>query len=133
MFISVSAGILQKPLYDVSNPIAINYGAFGSILGHEIMHAFDRHGAMYDLNGLDKFWWSNETLQRFNSESDCVVNSYLNYINETGQVFFVSHLIFSSSEQRQTSCSESLGRRDFFESKPYMIRVRQVKRPPCER
>ena len=56
------------------------------------MHAFDRHGAMYDLNGLDKFWWSNETLQRFNTESDCVVNSYLKYINETGQVFFIRGL-----------------------------------------
>ena len=81
------AGILQKPLYDFENPIAVNYGAFGSILGHEIMHAFDRHGAMYDLNGLDNFWWSNHTLRKFNQESDCVVNSYLKYINETGQVF----------------------------------------------
>ena len=80
------AGILQKPLYDLYNPPAVNYGALGSILGHEIIHAFDQVGASYDLNGIERDWWSNFTSKNFVNQSQCVIDSYMRYINETNQV-----------------------------------------------
>ena len=54
------AGMLQKPLYDIANPLATNYGAVGSILGHEIMHAFDHHGARKIFSIFWKFSFSKE-------------------------------------------------------------------------
>ena len=93
------AGILQKPLYDLYNPPAVNYGALGSILGHEIIHAFDQVGASYDLNGIERDWWSNFTSKNFVNQSQCVIDSYMRYINETNQVSDENEYRFCTKEE----------------------------------
>ena len=79
------AGILQNPLYSISNPPAVNFGALGSILGHEIIHAFDQVGAGYNDNGVKDIWWSTDTKNAFNRESQCIIDSYVSYLNQTRQ------------------------------------------------
>ena len=79
------AGILQNPLYNVKNPPAVNYGALGSIIGHEIIHAFDQVGAAYNRDGVQEDWWTNKTAEGFRNESKCIIQSYNNYLDATKQ------------------------------------------------
>lgn len=50
------AAILQSPKYDVNQPDYINYGNIGSVMGHELTHAFDNNGKNYDANGKENNW-----------------------------------------------------------------------------
>lgn len=59
------AGILQPPFFDVNADDAVNYGAIGMVIGHEISHGFDDQGAQYDAHGNLRNWWSPADLQNF--------------------------------------------------------------------
>ena len=59
------AGILQPPAFDVNATDAVNYGAIGVVIGHEISHGFDDQGAQYDAQGRLQNWWTDEDLKRF--------------------------------------------------------------------
>ncbi|XP_017493342.1 PREDICTED: neprilysin-1-like [Rhagoletis zephyria] len=54
----------------------MNYGAIGSVVGHELTHAFDHRGALYYKDGQRKKWWSAEDLAKFNEKSQCFVEQY---------------------------------------------------------
>nr|CDS22613.1 endothelin converting enzyme 1 [Echinococcus granulosus] len=73
------AGILQKPFYDAYYPLALNYGGIGVVVGHEIVHAFDRQGSKYDAKGNLRQWWSESTRADFEKNSECMVRQYGNY------------------------------------------------------
>lgn len=74
------AGIMQSPVfYDPSIPQYLSYGAFGSVAGHELSHAFDSLGRHYDQNGAFKDWWDNSTVKAFEEKASCFVNEYANY------------------------------------------------------
>ncbi|KRX62212.1 Neprilysin-2 [Trichinella sp. T9] len=70
------AGIVQPPFFDPSFPKAVNYGAMGSVIGHEIIHAFDDQGAQYDRHGNLINWWSTESKEKFKEKTKCIVNQY---------------------------------------------------------
>ena len=78
------AGILQPPAFDVNAVDAINYGAIGVVIGHEISHGFDDQGAQYDAEGHLRNWWTDEDLKRFRERTDCVVNQFEGYFIEPG-------------------------------------------------
>ena len=59
------AGILQPPFFDPQADPAVNYGAIGAVIGHEIMHGFDDQGRKFDENGQAKDWWTKEDGARF--------------------------------------------------------------------
>jgi len=59
------AGLLQKPFFDASADPAFNYGAVGSVIGHEISHSFDNNGAAFDASGALRNWWTPADLDRF--------------------------------------------------------------------
>lgn len=61
--INLPAGILQPPFFDPKAPAAVNYGAIGFVIGHEITHGFDDQGAQFDGHGNLKNWWSAEDLK----------------------------------------------------------------------
>jgi putative endopeptidase len=61
------AAILQPPFFDPNAPAAFNYGAIGSIIGHEISHTFDSEGAAFDSKGQVRNWWTEEDLAHFNA------------------------------------------------------------------
>ena len=59
------AAILQPPLFDMQADDAVNYGAIGSIIGHEISHGFDDQGSQYDGDGKLRNWWTPEDRKAF--------------------------------------------------------------------
>lgn len=73
------AGIMQFPVFDVEVPQYLSYGAFGSVSGHELSHAFDSTGRHYDQNGNYTDWWTNSTVAGFQDRADCFVEQYHNY------------------------------------------------------
>jgi putative endopeptidase len=78
------AGILQPPFFNAEADDAINYGAIGAVIGHEITHGFDDQGAKFDLEGNLKDWWTPADLKNFESRSDCVVKQFSGFEVEPG-------------------------------------------------
>ncbi|KAF1343659.1 peptidase family M13 [Lizonia empirigonia] len=73
------AGIMQFPVFDVNAPAYMSYGAFGSVAGHELSHAFDSTGRHYNQNGNYTDWWSNSTVDAFKEQAECFVSQYANF------------------------------------------------------
>ncbi|KAK5267642.1 hypothetical protein LTR96_006970 [Exophiala xenobiotica] len=73
------AGIMQFPVFDVDVPQYLSYGAFGSVSGHELSHAFDSTGRHYDQNGNYTDWWTNKTVANFQHRAECFVEQYHNF------------------------------------------------------
>ena len=63
------AGILQAPFFDLNADMAVNYGAIGVVIGHEISHGFDDQGRKIDAAGAVKDWWTPQDAERFNKEA----------------------------------------------------------------
>jgi endothelin-converting enzyme/putative endopeptidase len=63
---------------------AVNYGAIGVVIGHEISHGFDDQGAQYDAQGRLKNWWTAEDLKKFEERGTCVVKQFEGYFVEPG-------------------------------------------------
>jgi endothelin-converting enzyme/putative endopeptidase len=78
------AGILQPPAFDVNAIDAVNYGAIGVVIGHEISHGFDDQGAQYDAQGRLRNWWTDDDLKKFQARTACVVDQFDNYFIEPG-------------------------------------------------
>jgi putative endopeptidase len=74
------AGILQFPFFDANADDAINYGAIGMVIGHEMTHGFDDQGCQYDEKGNMKNWWTSEDSTKFKSKTGGVVNQYNSYV-----------------------------------------------------
>jgi predicted metalloendopeptidase len=70
------AARLQAPLYDANAEPAINYGAVGISIGHEISHAFDDQGAQYDGDGNLRNWWTKEDGEKFAAKGKVLVAQY---------------------------------------------------------
>lgn len=73
------AGILQPPFFDPTADAAVNYGAAGAIIGHEIMHGFDDQGRKIDENGAVRDWWTKEDATRFKALTDALDKQYSSY------------------------------------------------------
>jgi putative endopeptidase len=78
------AGILQPPAFCVDAADAVNYGAIGVVIGHEISHGFDDQGAQYDARGRLANWWTPADLARFQARGQCVVDQFEGYEVEPG-------------------------------------------------
>jgi predicted metalloendopeptidase len=70
------AAILQPPYFDPSRPEAMDYGAIGSVIGHEISHSFDDQGAQFDDQGRLRNWWTDEDRKHFEEASARLVKQY---------------------------------------------------------
>jgi putative endopeptidase len=73
------AGILQQPFFDLSADDAINYGAIGLVIGHEMTHGFDDQGRQYDAQGNLKDWWQPSDGAKFLQKAGGVIQQYNNY------------------------------------------------------
>lgn len=78
----ILAGFMQPPLFGKTQPIALNYGAAGSIIGHEITHSFDDQGRRFDGEGTLRDWWSAATATELERRSRCLVQQYSAYLAE---------------------------------------------------
>ncbi|CAI5721816.1 unnamed protein product [Hyaloperonospora brassicae] len=70
------AGILQPPSFSREQHPARNFGAIGSVMGHELTHGFDSSGRFFDGDGNLQDWWSNGTAAEFLQRTDCLVKQY---------------------------------------------------------
>jgi putative endopeptidase len=77
--ITFPAGILQPPFFNFEADDAINYGAIGAVIGHEITHGFDDSGSKYDASGSLKSWWTTEDRTKFEQKAACVANQFSGY------------------------------------------------------
>jgi len=73
------AGILQPPLFDPQADAAVNYGAIGAVIGHEIMHGFDDQGRKIDATGAVRDWWTPGDAERFKKLTDELGKQYASY------------------------------------------------------
>ncbi len=76
------AGILQPPAFSVKATDAVNYGAIGVVIGHEISHGFDDEGAQFDAQGRLSNWWTADDLKQFHTKTGCVVKQFDGYYIE---------------------------------------------------
>lgn len=70
------AAYLQPPFFDKDAEAAVNYGAVGSTIGHEIGHGFDDQGSKYDGDGNRRDWWTPEDLAAFEAETQQLIEQY---------------------------------------------------------
>jgi putative endopeptidase len=77
--INFPAGILQPPFYFQQGDDAINYGAIGLVIGHEMTHGFDDQGSQFDKYGNLESWWTKEDREKFEAHADRIVKQYDNY------------------------------------------------------
>jgi len=73
------AGILQPPFFNVDADDAVNYGAIGMVIGHEMTHGFDNLGRQFDKDGNLRDWWTKEDSKSFDAHADMIVEQYNHY------------------------------------------------------
>ncbi len=74
------AGILQPPFFDAEGDLALNYGAIGAVIGHELTHGFDDQGSLFDEKGNLKNWWSASDRELFKKKTNVLVKQYNEFV-----------------------------------------------------
>jgi len=82
--INFPAGILQPPLFDRAADPAVNHGAIGVVIGHEIVHGFDDQGRKFDGDGNLRDWWTALDAQRYEERTACIVRQHTQELREIG-------------------------------------------------
>ena len=70
------AAILVRPFFDANADAAFNYGAIGSVIGHEISHSFDNNGALFDSTGALRNWWTPADFAKFQAAGDALAKQF---------------------------------------------------------
>ena len=73
------AGILQSPFFDINADDAFNYGAIGTVIGHEMTHSYDDMGRQFDHKGNLNNWWTEEDTKRFKEKAKYFVDEFSSY------------------------------------------------------
>jgi endothelin-converting enzyme len=86
------AGILQPPFFAQNWPGYLSYGAFGMVAAHELTHAFDSAGRLYNQHGKLEEWWTERTSREFRKRQDCISKQYSSYyvIDDKGKKVYVN-------------------------------------------
>ena len=77
--INFPAGILQPPFFDRRMDDAVNFGAIGAVIWHEMTHGFDDQGRKFDPQGNLSDWWTADDAREFEKRADCFVRQYGQY------------------------------------------------------
>jgi putative endopeptidase len=78
--ITFPAGILQPPFYDNRADDAMNFGAIGVVIGHELTHGFDDEGSQFDADGNLRDWWTANDKKQFEERTSCVRDQYGSFV-----------------------------------------------------
>lgn len=78
------AAILQEPFFNELYPHPVSYGGIGAVMGHELTHGFDDQGRQFDATGAYRQWWTQYSIDNFNTQAECVVELYNQYEVEPG-------------------------------------------------
>ena len=82
--INFPAGILQPPFFDPSQIDAVNYGAIGAVIGHEITHGYDDQGRKFDAQGDLHDWWTAQDAASYDERDQCIQDEYTQEVPEAG-------------------------------------------------
>jgi endothelin-converting enzyme/putative endopeptidase len=82
--INFPAGILQPPFFDAQAMDAVNYGAIGAVIGHEITHGYDDQGRKFDADGNLKDWWTAADSAAYEERGKCIADEYTQDVPEAG-------------------------------------------------
>ena len=82
--INFPAGILQPPFFDGSQIDAVNYGAIGAVIGHEITHGYDDQGRKFDAEGNLRDWWTPADAANYDQRDNCITDEYTQDVPEAG-------------------------------------------------
>ena len=82
--IEFPAAILQPPFFYADADDAVNYGAIGAVIGHEISHGFDDQGAQYDGDGNLRDWWTKDDHEKFATKTKALVEEYNGFESPAG-------------------------------------------------
>jgi len=82
--INFPAGILQPPFFDARLGDAVNYGAIGAVIGHEIIHGYDDQGRKFDADGNLKDWWTPKDSAAYDERDSCIADEYTQEVPEAG-------------------------------------------------
>ncbi|HVN20866.1 MAG TPA: M13 family metallopeptidase [Dongiaceae bacterium] len=82
--INFPAGILQPPYFDSSKDDAVNYGAIGMVIGHEIIHGFDDEGRKFDEKGNLRDWWTADDTSKYEERGKCISEEYTQEVPDAG-------------------------------------------------
>jgi putative endopeptidase len=74
------AAILQPPYFDANADDAVNYGAMGTIIGHEITHGYDDEGRQFDASGTLRDWWTESDAKKYTTEATRIRDQYSAYV-----------------------------------------------------
>ena len=77
--INFPAGILQPPFYRAGRDAAVNYGAAGAVIGHELTHGFDDQGRKFDGQGNLRDWWTPADGKAYDERASCIADQYSGY------------------------------------------------------
>jgi len=78
--ITFPAGILQPPFYDNQADDAMNFGAIGAVVGHELSHGFDDQGSQFDADGNLRNWWTAADKKKFDERTSCIRDQYGSFV-----------------------------------------------------
>lgn len=79
------AGILRPPFFSQDWPTYLSYASFGGVAAHELTHAFDSAGRMYNQRGKLEEWWTNTTSKHFDERKNCIAEQYSKYTVDDGK------------------------------------------------
>jgi putative endopeptidase len=82
--INFPAGILQPPFFDPTKDDAVNYGAIGMVIGHELTHGFDDQGRKFDAHGNLRDWWTADDAKQYEERDKCISDEYTQEVPEAG-------------------------------------------------
>ncbi len=82
--INFPAGILQPPFFDPSKDDAVNFGAIGMVIGHELTHGFDDQGRKFDAQGNLRDWWTADDAKQYDARGKCISDEYTQDVPEAG-------------------------------------------------
>ncbi|HET9402181.1 MAG TPA: M13 family metallopeptidase [Candidatus Acidoferrales bacterium] len=111
------AGILQPPAFDPAADDALNYGAMGAVIGHELTHGFDDEGRQFDAQGNLRDWWTPEDGKNFDERAACIQKQFDAYavgdVHENGKLVLgesiadlgglvIAHMAFEKATKGQS-------------------------------
>jgi len=82
--INFPAGILQPPFFEKNMDDAVNYGAIGMVIGHELTHGFDDQGRKFDAHGNLRDWWTTEDGKQYDQRGKCISDEYTQEVPDAG-------------------------------------------------
>jgi endothelin-converting enzyme/putative endopeptidase len=82
--INFPAGILQPPFFEAAQVDAVNFGAIGAVIGHEIIHGYDDQGRKFDALGNLRDWWTAEDAANYDKRDECITDEYTQDVPEAG-------------------------------------------------